>query len=169
VNVNTGEFGDLRLSYAQHVYKAQGRTVERAFVLTGGWRTDRERAYVALTRARDRTDLYVSREDLGEQGMDAGAIERLADAIAQSNAQQPSIATPAIDRPSYERASPDPSESTDHAFEQANPSGLWAAVGADPPPGPDTGHQGQQRESEAAQIMRDQQHDRERGVGWEIE
>jgi len=66
-----GEFGDLRLSYAQHVYKAQGRTVQRAFVLTGGWQTDRERAYVALTRARDRTDLYASREDLGEQGTQA--------------------------------------------------------------------------------------------------
>jgi ATP-dependent exoDNAse (exonuclease V) alpha subunit len=29
VNVNAGEFSDLRLSYAPHVYKAQGRTVER--------------------------------------------------------------------------------------------------------------------------------------------
>ena len=77
VVVNTEEFGDLRLSYAQHVYKAQGRTVERAFVLTGGWQTDREHAYVALTRAQERTDVYVSREDLGEQGLDAGAIERL--------------------------------------------------------------------------------------------
>lgn len=36
---------------AQHVYKAQGLTAERALVLTGGWQTDRERAYVALTRA----------------------------------------------------------------------------------------------------------------------
>jgi conjugative relaxase-like TrwC/TraI family protein len=92
VNLDTGEFTDLRLSYAQHVYKAQGRTVQRAFVLTGGWQTDREHAYVALTRARERTDIYVSREDLGEQGVDAGAVERLADSIARSNAQQPSIA-----------------------------------------------------------------------------
>jgi hypothetical protein len=30
------QFTNLRLAYAQHVYKAQGRTVERAFVLTGG-------------------------------------------------------------------------------------------------------------------------------------
>jgi conjugative relaxase-like TrwC/TraI family protein len=169
VNVNTGEFSDLRLSYAQHVYKAQGRTVERAFVLTGGWQTDRERAYVALTRARDRTDLYVSREDLGQQGMDAGAIERLADAIAQSNAQQPSIAMPEIERADHHLAVPDRGQSADSAHERSTTSGLWAGVGADPPPGPDTGHQGRERESEAAQFMLEQHHERERDVGWEIE
>jgi ATP-dependent exoDNAse (exonuclease V) alpha subunit len=73
VKVDTKEFQDLRLGYAQHVYKAQGLTAERALVLSGGWQTDRERAYVALTRAREQTDIYVSREDLGEQGMDTGA------------------------------------------------------------------------------------------------
>ena len=93
VKLSTQEFADVRLAYAQHLYKAQGRTVDRAFVLTGGWQTDRERAYVALTRAQERTDIYVSHEDLGEQGMDAGAIERLGDAMATSHAQEPSIAT----------------------------------------------------------------------------
>jgi conjugative relaxase-like TrwC/TraI family protein len=91
LTIDTREFADLRLSYAQHVYKAQGRTVDRAFVLTGGWQTDRERAYVALTRAQARTDIYVSREDLGQQGMDAGAIERLGEAMAESHAQRASI------------------------------------------------------------------------------
>jgi hypothetical protein len=57
----------------------------------GGWQTDQERAYVALTRARDQTDIYVSREDLGEEGMDAGAIERLAERIELSNAQEASV------------------------------------------------------------------------------
>ena len=51
-------------------------------MLIGGWQTDRERAYVALTRARDRTDVYVSRDDLGEEGLDEGAIERLAERMA---------------------------------------------------------------------------------------
>ena len=100
VEVDTEEFDNLRLAYAQHVYKAQGRTVDRAFVLTGGWQTDRERSYVALTRAQERTDIYVSREDLGEQGMDAGAIERLGETMAESHAQQPSIATEAVERES---------------------------------------------------------------------
>jgi ATP-dependent exoDNAse (exonuclease V) alpha subunit len=92
LNVNTNDFNDMKLAYAQHVYKAQGQTVDRAFVLTGGWQTDRERAYVAMTRARERTDIYVTREDLGQDGVDTTTIDRLADTIARSNAQQASIA-----------------------------------------------------------------------------
>ena len=95
VDVNTSEFKDIRLGYAQHVYKAQGLTVERSHVLVGSWQTDRERAYVALSRSKEQTDIYTSREDLGEQGMNAGAIERLGEAMSVSNAQQASIATPA--------------------------------------------------------------------------
>jgi conjugative relaxase-like TrwC/TraI family protein len=98
VKLDTSEFSELRLAYAQHVYKAQGRTVDEAFVLTGGWQTDRERAYVALTRARERTDIFASREDLGEQDMDTGAIERLGEAMAETNAQRASIATPTVER-----------------------------------------------------------------------
>ncbi len=60
-------------------------------MLTGGWQTDRESAYVALTRARERTDLYVSREDLGEDGMDDDAIQRLSERITVSRSQQASI------------------------------------------------------------------------------
>jgi ATP-dependent exoDNAse (exonuclease V) alpha subunit len=91
VSVDTREFGELRLAYAQHVYKAQGVTVDRALVLCGGWQTDRERGYVALTRARERTDLYVCREDLGEDGMDAGAVQRLAGRLRYSRAQEASV------------------------------------------------------------------------------
>jgi len=98
VPVDTREFKDLRLAYAQHVYKAQGLTVKHAFVLTGGWQTDRERAYVALSRAQERTDIYVSHEDLGEQDLDTGAIEQLAEAISESHAKQASITTPLADR-----------------------------------------------------------------------
>jgi len=91
VQFHTSELGDVRLGYAQHVYKAQGTTVDRTLVLTGGWQTDRESAYVAVSRARERTDIYVSREDLGEQGLDPGAITRLGERMAESHAQQPSI------------------------------------------------------------------------------
>ncbi len=62
------EFSDLNLGYAVHVYKAQGITAEASGILTGGWQTDREHAYVALSRAREQTQVYVSREDLGEAG-----------------------------------------------------------------------------------------------------
>ena len=89
--VDTARFSDLNLGYAVHVYKAQGITAESAGVLIGGWQTDREHAYVALSRARERTQVYVAREDLGEQGMDVGAIERLSSRIRQSRAQEASI------------------------------------------------------------------------------
>lgn len=91
VNVDTREFTDLKLAYAQHVYKAQGLTTDQALVLIGGWQTDREHAYVALTRAREQTNIYTSREDLGQQGLNTEAIDRLADRIEQSNAQEASI------------------------------------------------------------------------------
>jgi ATP-dependent exoDNAse (exonuclease V) alpha subunit len=91
VAFSTREFSDVRLAYAQHVYKAQGLTTDRAMVLMGGWQSDRERAYVALSRARERTDVYVSREDLGHEGVDADLVTRLADRVAVSHAQQASV------------------------------------------------------------------------------
>jgi len=91
VHVNTNEFSDLSLGYAVHVYKAQGLTTERASILIGGWQTDRESAYVSVSRAREQTNIYLSREDLGEQGIDTEAIERLADRIEHSHAQEASI------------------------------------------------------------------------------
>ena len=97
VDVNTKELDGLRLAYAQHVYKAQGLTTDRALVLTGGWQTDRERAYVAVSRAREQTDIYAAREDLGHQGIDSDAIDRLAERMSESHAQQASI-TRAADR-----------------------------------------------------------------------
>ncbi len=91
VEVNTKEFSELSLGYAVHAYKSLGLTAEHASVLTGGWQTDRESAYVALTRARETTEIYVSREDLGEQGLDPGAVERLAERMQQSHAQEATI------------------------------------------------------------------------------
>ena len=99
VELSTREFDDLRLAYAQHVYKAQGMTTDRSLVLTGGWQTDRETSYVALTRARERTDMYTSREDLGHAGIDSDAIGRLAERAHKSNAQQASITRAEIDEP----------------------------------------------------------------------
>lgn len=98
VAVNTAEFSDLNLGYAVHVYKAQGITAEASGILTGGWQTDREHAYVALSRAREQTQVYVAREDLGEQGMDVGAIERLGGRMRRSGAQEASIAREADEK-----------------------------------------------------------------------
>jgi conjugative relaxase-like TrwC/TraI family protein len=92
VHVDTSEFNDLSLAYAVHVHKAQGLTTEHSAILTGGWQTDREHTYVAASRARERTDIYLAREDLGEQGLDPGAIERLAERMQRSRGQEASVA-----------------------------------------------------------------------------
>jgi ATP-dependent exoDNAse (exonuclease V) alpha subunit len=113
VAFSTKHFADVRLAYAQHVYKAQGLTTDRALVLMGGWQSDRERAYVALSRARERTDVYVSREDLGHDGVDADLHRRLAERVAVSNAQQPSVSRAPIpagerfERPGHRSAARD--------------------------------------------------------------
>jgi hypothetical protein len=98
VDVNTSEFSAISLAYAVHIHKSQGLTAETSGILTGGWQTDREHAYVAVSRAREQTQVYVSREDLGEQGMDPGAIERLAERIQRSRAQQATIAKETAER-----------------------------------------------------------------------
>ena len=105
VDVNTSEFSDLSLGYAVHVHKAQGLTAETSSVLMGAWQTDKENAYVAVSRAREQTQIYVSREDLGEQGMDTGAIERLAERMHQSHAQQATIT-----KQPAEREEPEPTD-----------------------------------------------------------
>ncbi|HEY5288143.1 MAG TPA: MobF family relaxase [Solirubrobacteraceae bacterium] len=86
------DIDSLRLAYAQHVYRQQGATVERAVVLTGGWQTSKESAYVQATRARHGTDWYLSRDQLGEEGQDPDRITRLADRMSESRAPTPSIA-----------------------------------------------------------------------------
>ena len=84
----------LRLAYAQHVYRQQGATVERSVVLTGGWQTSKETAYVEASRARHGTDWFIARDDLGDEGQDAGRIMRLSRKMTNSRAQMPSLAHP---------------------------------------------------------------------------
>lgn len=81
----------LRLAYAQHVYRQQGATVERSIVLTGGWQTSRESAYVQATRARKGTDWYIARDQLGMYGQDPERIQRLARQMSNSRLRTPSV------------------------------------------------------------------------------
>jgi conjugative relaxase-like TrwC/TraI family protein len=81
----------LRLGYAQHIHRAQGATVARSLVVTGGWQTSKEPAYVEASRARLGTDWFVNREDLGVAGQDADRIERFAESMRRSRRQTPSL------------------------------------------------------------------------------
>jgi conjugative relaxase-like TrwC/TraI family protein len=90
------DLGRLRLGYAQHIHRAQGATVTRTLVVTGGWQTSKEPAYVEASRARQGTDWFVSREDLGVEGHDTDRIQRLAQNMRRSHAQTPSLAHPEL-------------------------------------------------------------------------
>jgi conjugative relaxase-like TrwC/TraI family protein len=95
------DLDSLRLAYAQHVYRQQGATVERSVVLTGGWQTSKETAYVEATRARQGTDWFIARDDLGTEGQDPQRITRLAQNMTNSRAQTPSLAHPELPDPEW--------------------------------------------------------------------
>jgi hypothetical protein len=95
------DLGRLRLGYAQHIHRAQGATVTRTLVVTGGWQTSKEPAYVEASRARQGTDWYVSRQDLGAEGHDTDRIKRLAENMSRSHSQAPSLEHPELPDPDY--------------------------------------------------------------------
>jgi conjugative relaxase-like TrwC/TraI family protein len=98
----TGEdLASLRLGYAQHIHRAQGATVTRTIVVTGGWQTSKEPAYVEASRARKGTDWFIARDELGNEGQDPERIKTLAALMRRSNAQTPSLAHPELPDPDY--------------------------------------------------------------------
>jgi hypothetical protein len=92
------DLAKLRLGYASHIHRAQGATVTRTLVVTGGWQTSKEAAYVEASRAREGTDWFVNRQDPGEHGQDSNRIKRLARDMGRSRTQTPSLAQ----RPQYD-------------------------------------------------------------------
>ena len=90
------DLASVRLGYAQHIHRAQGATVTRSLVITGGWQTSREPAYVEASRARRGTTWFVSREDLGVEGQDKDRIKRLSRMMSRSDRQTPSLAHPPL-------------------------------------------------------------------------
>ena len=76
----------LGLAYAAHVFKAQGRTVDRSYVIAGGWQTHRESLYVACSRSRLSTHIFVDLESVGRE-VDADALAELAVRGSRSRAK----------------------------------------------------------------------------------
>ena len=81
----------LELGYASHVYKSQGMTVGKSYVVSGGWQTHREALYVACSRAREGTHLFVDRETLGVV-TDADALAVMAERGRRSRAKRAATA-----------------------------------------------------------------------------
>jgi len=120
------ELGNVRHAYALTGHAAQGLTVERAFVLGAGEARLREWGYVALSRARAQTRLYVTgnqreyeshvhdlddRDPLTRFGraLEESAVERLA------VDQRPLPSGPRhTARPEIERSAPSPEDQLHH-------------------------------------------------------
>jgi Ti-type conjugative transfer relaxase TraA len=83
--------GHLDHGYASTVHKAQGATVARAFVL-GGEAMYREAGYVAMSRARERTDLYAVASAFDE-GLAPNAEAELARTLSVSRAKELAISS----------------------------------------------------------------------------
>ena len=94
VNLAGEDLESLRLGYAQHVYRQQGATVERSVVVTGGWQTSKESAYVQASRAREGTEWFLARDELGLEGQDERRVSKLAEKMRGSRAHTPSSSTP---------------------------------------------------------------------------
>ncbi len=92
VVVDNAHLGTLRLGYAQHVYSAQGRTVDRAYVVQGGWQTDQERSYVGVSRAREQSVIVSDYSSLGvEDGKREEALGVLGERCATSKRKEAAL------------------------------------------------------------------------------
>jgi ATP-dependent exoDNAse (exonuclease V) alpha subunit len=83
---------DLRLAYVQHPFPAQGQTTDTAHLIVSDNATA-EGSYVAITRARDRTDLY-SAIDTGDRPVDSDPLQSLAERVSRTEPELPSIRVP---------------------------------------------------------------------------
>ena len=66
VDIPAEQYKQIDYGYAITTHKAQGVTVDRAYVLTGGPMTDRELTYVQMSRHRDNAQIYVDRDTADE-------------------------------------------------------------------------------------------------------
>ena len=65
VALATYDRNDIRLGYCVTTHKAQGATVENAYVFSHGAMIDAQLAYVQASRARDKTRIYTTRDEAG--------------------------------------------------------------------------------------------------------
>ncbi len=101
VNLAGEDLESLRLGYAQHVYRQQGATVERSVVVTGGWQTSKESAYVQASRAREGTEWFLARDELGLEGQDERRVSKLAEKMRGSRAHTPSLQHAELTNPEW--------------------------------------------------------------------
>jgi conjugative relaxase-like TrwC/TraI family protein len=82
---------DLRLSYVQHPFPAQGQTTDTAHLIIGEHATQ-EGSYVALTRAREQTHIHAASP--GDEPSDRDRLQALSERMSRTEPDLPSIHTP---------------------------------------------------------------------------
>jgi hypothetical protein len=78
LQVSLDEYDGLELHYAMHVQTGQGATVDRTYVIAGGWQTHRQSMYVACSRSRYGTRVFLDHESLGRTDRTAALEEAAA-------------------------------------------------------------------------------------------
>jgi hypothetical protein len=108
--------------YAVTIHKAQGATVDRAYVLASGTMMDRHLTYVAMTRHRDEAQLYASRDEFRDMAVLSSRLSRSQakettldydrTAYAQRRGMESEIIVPLAmrERPVQDRAADRPAE-----------------------------------------------------------
>jgi Ti-type conjugative transfer relaxase TraA len=66
VTIPFQRYKDIQLGYAVTTHKAQGVTVNKAYVLVGGSMQDRELSYVQMSRGREQTRIYATKDETSE-------------------------------------------------------------------------------------------------------
>jgi hypothetical protein len=75
ITLDTANFDKITLGYAGTIYKGQGKTLEDTYLLhTRHWRD--ASSYVALTRARSPSQLFVARDEAPNMGILASQMKR---------------------------------------------------------------------------------------------
>jgi len=75
VSFSTAEYNNFSHGYAATVHKAQGATVDRAFVLASQF-MDRHATYVGMSRHRDQVDMYFGSDEFKNYGVLMKALAR---------------------------------------------------------------------------------------------
>ncbi|WP_234732013.1 Ti-type conjugative transfer relaxase TraA [Acidocella facilis] len=75
VSVSMADYAAVDHGYATTIHKAQGATVDRAYVLASGT-MDRHLTYVSMTRHRDGAQLYAGRDEFSDVGALSARLSR---------------------------------------------------------------------------------------------
>jgi Ti-type conjugative transfer relaxase TraA len=88
VTIPFQRYTDIQLGYAVTTHKAQGVTVNKAYVLVGGNMQDRELSYVQMSRGKEQTKIYTNRADGDENKNVIDSLSKLMNRSRQKDIAQ---------------------------------------------------------------------------------